>query len=55
MPMDYPFGYFGQYHGSVSIFRQDGTVSIGHGAIEMGQGCNTKVNQKFIKNYPLNG
>lgn len=41
--MTYPVEYFGNFFGIVSIFGTDGTVSITLGAVEMGQGVNTKV------------
>ncbi|BES97396.1 Molybdopterin-Hypothetical protein domain of aldehyde dehydrogenase [Nesidiocoris tenuis] len=45
VPMNYPFGFWGGFHGLVSIFGADGTVAVMHGAVEMGQGVNTKVAQ----------
>uniref|UniRef100_A0A0A9YHM8 Indole-3-acetaldehyde oxidase n=1 Tax=Lygus hesperus TaxID=30085 RepID=A0A0A9YHM8_LYGHE len=45
VPMNYPFSFFGGFHGVVSIYSSDGSVAITHGAIEMGQGVNTKVAQ----------
>ncbi|XP_058124986.1 uncharacterized protein LOC131281799 [Anopheles ziemanni] len=43
--MRYPLGYFGALHALVAIHAGDGTVSVTHGGIEMGQGMNTKVAQ----------
>lgn len=45
MPMQYPQSYFGHFPALVSINHVDGTVSISHGGIEMGQGVITKVVQ----------
>lgn len=42
--MNYPFGYWGKFHATVSIYTGDGTVAVTHGGIECGQGINTKVN-----------
>lgn len=46
--MDYPFGYFGNYHAMVSVFGADGTVAVTHGCTEIGQGLNTKVSVSTI-------
>ncbi|XP_038212491.1 xanthine dehydrogenase/oxidase-like [Zerene cesonia] len=45
MPMTYELFYIGPYNALVSIYHADGTVSVTHGAVEMGQGVNTKVAQ----------
>ncbi|XP_008216630.2 xanthine dehydrogenase [Nasonia vitripennis] len=45
VPMKYPFSVYGQFHSLVSIYARDGTVSISHAGIEMGQGLHTKVAQ----------
>lgn len=45
MPMKYHFFYFGTFSIFLSIYHEDGSISITHGGIEMGQGLNTKVCQ----------
>nr|XP_018909623.1 PREDICTED: xanthine dehydrogenase-like [Bemisia tabaci] len=44
-PMRFALGLFGNFHVLVSIYQSDGSVSITHGGIEMGQGINTKAAQ----------
>lgn len=43
VPMNYPFGFWGSFYSTVSVFAEDGTVAITHGCTEVGQGLNTKV------------
>jgi len=43
VPLQYRFPVLGNYSVIVSIYHGDGSVSVSHGGIEMGQGINTKV------------
>lgn len=43
--MSWPVIYYGNYSALVSIYRCDGTVTLGTGGIEMGQEINTKAAQ----------
>ncbi|XP_072940393.1 xanthine dehydrogenase-like [Epargyreus clarus] len=45
IPMTYELFYIGPYNSVVSIYYADGTVALTHGAVEMGQGINTKTAQ----------
>lgn len=49
VPMVYHFHLFGNYGVVVSIYKSDGSVSIAHGGVEMGQGINTKVKKNVKK------
>ena len=53
--MRYPLGYFGALHALVAIHAGDGSVSVTHGGIEMGQGMNTKAAQvaAYVLGLPL--
>ena len=41
--MKYDLYLGGPFHALVSVYARDGTVSITHGGIDMGQGLHTKV------------
>ncbi|CAH0562395.1 unnamed protein product [Brassicogethes aeneus] len=45
IPMVFPFEIFFSFNVIVSIHHLDGTVSIAHGGVEIGQGINTKAAQ----------
>ncbi|XP_011498418.1 PREDICTED: xanthine dehydrogenase/oxidase-like [Ceratosolen solmsi marchali] len=45
VPMKYPVVLLGSYNSLVSIYGRDGTVSVSHGGIELGQGIHTKMAQ----------
>ncbi|XP_055691105.1 uncharacterized protein LOC129794330 [Lutzomyia longipalpis] len=45
LPMNYRIHFHGVRYAQVSIHHGDGSVSITHGGIEMGQGINTKLAQ----------
>nr|BAR64767.1 aldehyde oxidase [Ostrinia furnacalis] len=45
IPMTYDIFYIGPYNSIVSIYHADGSISLTHGAAEMGQGINTKAAQ----------
>lgn len=45
LPMRFHIEYFFTLNAMVTIFADDGTVSLTHGGIEMGQGVNTKAVQ----------
>lgn len=48
--MKYNHSYTGlKFTVMLSVFKTDGTVSVTHGGIEMGQGINTKVAQAVAK------
>merc|ERR1711962_1767715 len=54
VPMRYDHwlrGFGMKMNALVSIFGSDGTISVGHGGIEMGQGMNTKVVQCVAQSF----
>ncbi|KAG8312527.1 hypothetical protein J6590_020448 [Homalodisca vitripennis] len=53
VPMKFPLTIGSNYHATVSVYRNDATVVITHGGVEMGQGINTKVdsNMEFLAHF----
>ncbi|XP_046687709.1 xanthine dehydrogenase-like isoform X2 [Homalodisca vitripennis] len=45
VPMSFPLDTLSNFHAVVSVYRNDGSVAITHGGVEMGQGVNTKAAQ----------
>ncbi|KAG8308600.1 hypothetical protein J6590_105879 [Homalodisca vitripennis] len=45
VPMRFPLEIASNYHATVSVYRNDGTVVVTHGGVETGQGINTKAAQ----------
>lgn len=43
VPMKYPIDTICNHYAMVSVYRNDGTVAVTHGGVEIGQGINTKV------------
>lgn len=41
--MNYVIDIFGPFFAFVAIYAKDGTVTVSHGGVEVGQGINTKV------------
>lgn len=53
VPIRYPHFINGggiKFHCLISVFANDGTISVAHSGIEMGQGLNTKVLNIFDMN-----
>ena len=46
VPVRYPLFLVARYPAVISIFKDDGTVAVSTGGVEMGQGLNTKVGTK---------
>ncbi len=44
MPLKWGMGWGASYNVMVSVYNGDGTVTVRHGGVELGQGINTKVN-----------
>ena len=51
VPIRYGVGWMPPFpnYCHISVFQNDGTISVSHGGIEMGQGINTKVAQTVAK------
>ncbi|KAJ8719469.1 hypothetical protein PYW08_011644 [Mythimna loreyi] len=55
-PLNFFINYGGNFNAIVSIYHSDGSVTVTHGGVEMGQGINTKTAQvcAYILGIPLN-